>query len=253
MHAMRLWDKSCRIVWIASDECACRFGELWEKGGWRLKEGGKGWYWLLKLQKRLPIGRFLNERLHLPALLRVWNTDEYSALNEYTHNRKPMNLIDVIFSYSEFFLSETENYREWFLLTPEMNERVERECRNYTDKMVGVHIRRTDNRWAIEKSPLSSFETKMDEELAADNTVRFYVATDDKMVKDALCERYHQHILTSQGDLQRWGNKEGIWQALAEMYALSRTKKIYGSYYSSFSEMAARLGNIELQIVKNKN
>ncbi|MBR1809836.1 MAG: hypothetical protein IJ776_10680 [Paludibacteraceae bacterium] len=251
MHAGRLWDSGCRIVWISSEECACPFNELWKKSEWRLSEGGRKWRWLLKLERRFPIGRFLNERLHMPALLRVWNTDEYEALMKYAR-WETQNAIDVIFSYSEF-LSGQEYYREWFLLTPEMQERVERECKGFTDKMVGVHIRRTDNTWSIEKSPLEWFYEKMDEEIVSDDKVRFYVATDDEMVKESLRERYGERMITSDGDLRRWGNKEGVKQALAEMYALSRTKKIYGSYYSSFSEMAARLGDIELQIVKKEN
>ena len=36
------------------------------------------------------------------------------------------------------------------------------------------------------------------------------------------------------------------------MLLLSRTKKIYGSYYSSYNESAAMLGNIPLEVLTLK-
>lgn len=42
------------------------------------------------------------------------------------------------------------------------------------------------------------------------------------------------------------GNKEGI----TDMYTLARTQKIYGSFQSSFSDMAAQIGGVPLEILK---
>ena len=41
--------------------------------------------------------------------------------------------------------------------------------------------------------------------------------------------------------------KIAIIQAVAELYLLSKTKMILGSYYSSFSELAAVIGDIKLE------
>lgn len=41
-----------------------------------------------------------------------------------------------------------------------------------------------------------------------------------------------------------------MYLAMIDILCLSRTLKIYGSFYSSFSEYAANMGNIPLVIVK---
>ena len=45
---------------------------------------------------------------------------------------------------------------------------------------------------------------------------------------------------------------DGMKMAVAELFALSRTSKIIGSYYSSYSQIAAELGNIAIEYVRNK-
>jgi hypothetical protein len=45
-------------------------------------------------------------------------------------------------------------------------------------------------------------------------------------------------------------SKEGILEAVLEIYSLSKTARIFGSYYSSYSEMAAKLGKIKLEVLK---
>ena len=43
---------------------------------------------------------------------------------------------------------------------------------------------------------------------------------------------------------------EGIKGGVAEMFILSRTKKIYGSFLSSYSDMASQISGIPLEILK---
>ena len=41
-----------------------------------------------------------------------------------------------------------------------------------------------------------------------------------------------------------------IREGVADMYTLARTQKIYGSFQSSFSNIAAQLGRVPLEILK---
>lgn len=47
-----------------------------------------------------------------------------------------------------------------------------------------------------------------------------------------------------------YGSLEGIREGVADMYTLARTQKIYGSFQSSFSNIAAQLGRVPLEILK---
>jgi hypothetical protein len=43
---------------------------------------------------------------------------------------------------------------------------------------------------------------------------------------------------------------KGVKDAVVDLFCLSRTSKILGSYFSSFSQIAGRLGNIPVEILK---
>lgn len=115
-------------------------------------------------------------------------------------------------------------------------------------RVIGIHIRRTDNVSSIKNSPLELFTEEMDKELAADRDVLFYVASDSLEEKRKLVDRYKEHIITSFEQPQR-NTPKGIIDAMVDLCALSRTEKIYGSSHSSFSELSARLTGIELKVL----
>lgn len=108
-------------------------------------------------------------------------------------------------------------------------------------KFIGLHIRRTDNAIAIKYSPLELFTEAMEKEITADRDVKFYLATDDDGVKEQLTAIYGDRVIFSDLTAER-NTQSGIKEALTEMLTLSMCRKIYGSYWSSFSEAAAMLG-----------
>ena len=113
----------------------------------------------------------------------------------------------------------------------------------------GIHIRRSDNTWAIDNSPIALFETEIEQILSSESDARFYLASDDKEIILHLRNKYGEHIIVRDKTFGR-GSVEGMQDALIDMWILSGTKKIFGSYYSSFSEMASAIGSINLMIVK---
>lgn len=60
-----------------------------------------------------------------------------------------------------------------------------------------------------------------------------YLATDSEEVKQQLRNRYGSRVHTAETVSDR-GSISGIKDAVADMYTLSRTQKIYGSSGSSF-------------------
>ncbi len=112
--------------------------------------------------------------------------------------------------------------------------------------LIGVHIRRTDNKPAIGKSSTDAFLAAMEAEIAADPDVRFYLATDDLSEEKTLREHFPGRIISNEGrDLSR-DSVTGIQDALVDLYSLSRCSKIIGSFYSSFTDLAADIRGIPL-------
>ncbi len=137
------------------------------------------------------------------------------------------------------------------LFTPveEIRQEIELRCQRFSQRMVGVHVRRTDNVESIRQSPIELFYKKLDEEIAADNRTGIYLATDSQEVKQEMRSRYGERVVAVDAPAER-GSLEGIRDGIADMYTLARTEKIYGSFHSTFSTMAAQLGNIPLEVLK---
>ena len=131
---------------------------------------------------------------------------------------------------------------------PDIERRVDALFPEGAGPVIGVHIRRTDHLEAIRHTSVSRYEEVMAEEIEARPEVRFFLATDDPDIKQRMLDRFGEdRIITARTALRR-DSKEGMEGAVLDLFALSRTDKIIGSYYSSYSEIAAELGGIELVI-----
>ncbi len=86
-------------------------------------------------------------------------------------------------------------------------------------------------------------------ELMADPEINFYLATDDLKVETLLINKFPGKIITYKKDYSR-ATVKGIQDAMVDLYSLANTCKIYGSYFSSFSDMASRIGNIPLIVIR---
>jgi hypothetical protein len=114
-------------------------------------------------------------------------------------------------------------------------------------KIVGVHIRRGDNRTSIQESPSELFWEAM---AAYDPSVIFYLATDSMREREEAERRFPGRILTGSGTILSRNDPFGCREGMLDFYCLSRCSEILGSYYSSFSEMAAAYGGAPLRVIK---
>ena len=110
----------------------------------------------------------------------------------------------------------------------------------------GIHIRRTDNTWAIEHSPIELFESKINEIQLKDPMAKFYLATDDAETAKNLCDKFGKCIVYREKEISRT-TESGIYEAVIDMWMLANMDEIYGSYWSSFSEVASWRYNKPLQ------
>lgn len=115
---------------------------------------------------------------------------------------------------------------------------------------IGVHIRRTDNQVCINNSPLEVFIEAMEKEIEKDDRVTFYIASDDLDTILELKRSFGDRIYyMAEKNFERDSDK-GIADAFAELICLSHANKIIGSFYSTYSRIAAMLSGIELEVVK---
>ena len=117
-------------------------------------------------------------------------------------------------------------------------------------RVIGIHIRRTDNKTSIENSPTDSFKLLMRQLEAENSNTWFYLATDDENLEIELKYKFKVIPHATFADTKARDNVKSIMDAYVDMLCLACCDKIYGSCGSSFSEMAALIGNTELELVK---
>ena len=136
--------------------------------------------------------------------------------------------------YQDFGAVDNSLYSDSFSPTDEIEQRIARNLERLGDAPIGIHVRRTDNRAAIERSPISLFFDAMDSIVRDNPAQRFYLATDDEETKNEMLKRYGDALLMSSSKAER-GTTEGIKDAVVEMFTLARCREIYGTADSSFS------------------
>jgi hypothetical protein len=138
----------------------------------------------------------------------------------------------------------SHNHYKVFSPTNEIQNRIENKTSCFSQYTIGLHVRQTDNTIAIDNSPIELFKIKIEEEIAKNSKANFFLATDSPEVEKELINEFGAKIIVTSKELNR-NSENGIMDALVDMYCLSHTKLIYGSYWSSFSEVAALIGGIQ--------
>ena len=240
-----------RVVWFKNFELNASFGELFEFPDYScllFKEAG----WIDSFKFSSPS----RHTLWLPLLTApvLFDTTIYSA--DFVEKRDNGTLLDTLLNGGRVFV---ESYYDFGNFKKEMSKNFipkrdilssvdEFVKSNFSSNTIGVHIRRTDNVMSIKRSPLSLFCDAMHREIELCDDTKFYVATDDVATKCKLKEIFGDRILSIDTDCNR-NSLKGMKEAVKEMWILSRTSKIYGSFYSSFSEVASQIGDVPLYIL----
>jgi hypothetical protein len=154
-------------------------------------------------------------------------------------------------SHSIYFQTDTRFMKTEKALTAfEPCEDVQRRVNDFMSshlksRFVGLHIRRADHVKAILQSPTSLFIQSIREEINSNPESIFFLSTDSVTEEYTLKKLFGDRIICRGKVLSR-AKPIGIQDAFIDMLLLAKSTKIYGSYYSSFSEVAASIGNIPL-------
>jgi hypothetical protein len=141
------------------------------------------------------------------------------------------------------------NMFRWFDPIPDC-KRLIAENRPLVADAIGVHIRRTDNRQATRWSPTEVFVELMNGEVRRDAAARFFLASDSPAVSDELRARFPGRIHEIKKTSLERDDPIAIREALVDLYCLANTKRLIGSYWSSFTDTAAEINGIECQVAR---
>lgn len=194
------------------------------------------------------------DNLWIPTLLRKKYYDFQTS--DYVVDKYP-SIPELMKEYDRVFLALCYSVKEYsrdtlgkiFRPKEELQMEIDTITSQFDDKTVGVHIRRKDNKEAIENSPLTLFVKRLDEMIEKGEVSKIFLTTDDKMVKSHLMKQYGERIITRNIRYDR-DSQRGIQDAVVDMWCLAHTSHILGSYYSSFSDTASELYGAELEVIK---
>lgn len=209
--------------------------------------------YLYKLRRKVLPFRWLLILMEKIKVCKVLDEEQYEKLRAIAASNNKHNLfLSLVSSYSEFYRPNNAQYMsELFRLQPSIATLLDEETKLFNDHTIGVHIRRTDNEVSIAESPLELFVERMNSLIEENPKVNFYLASDSEDVKNEMKRIYKDRVILPNGVLER-DSEAGIIQAVIEMYSLSKTSRILGSFYSSYSTMASEIGDISIEYLKKK-
>ena len=119
----------------------------------------------------------------------------------------------------------------------------------FGEETIGCHIRRTDNIDSIKHSKTDYFVEIISQHISNKPDNKVFLCTDDTVTKEELIQKFGNKIITYQSKLNRF-TPAGINDAVVELYTLAQTNVIYGSYNSSYSDIASKIFGRELKILQ---
>ena len=236
--------KNVQVCWSSDFECAAHFDELFESidgEGFSVKHQT---FWN---------ARPLRRNLHLPYYLRRLR---YGCQKIWIRPQNGEDIREIAARAKRVWVSSCHDMvglspADYQALRPlpALQAQIDALTQQFGTKTIGVHIRRTDHRDAIAKSPTEAFRQAIEREIDSDAATRFFLATDDIALKQQLQARYGEHIIAQPMDDCLRTTRRGIEQAVVDLYCLAATQKIYGSTTSTYTLTAANIGDIPLQEV----
>ena len=115
---------------------------------------------------------------------------------------------------------------------------------------IGLHVRRTDHLLSHSFSTINLFFDEIEKYIRKSPDTTFYLATDDPKIQKELYSRYGSIIISNINKDYSRDSIEGIKDAVIDLFLLSNTRLIFGSYYSSFSDVASWIKNTPMKVIK---
>jgi len=161
----------------------------------------------------------------------------------------------------QFFKEQNSFYS---LLQPvqSIQNKIDNIYNNFNHNTVGVHVRRGDA-WnsrckdQFKVSDDQSFFKLLDEEINKNPDVNFFLSTDSKATNAIFLNKYRDKIFyntdkTFFNSVCMYEPKYNQDDAVVDLFLLSKTSKIIGSNWSSFSSVSSKISSKQLIIAKTQ-
>lgn len=239
-----------RVSWSSGSECGCRFDDVFAYPF----EGRAGIPGSLSVHPPrlydIPSSR---RNLWLPSLLRRF---AYRACRSNYQGGEGDDVLSLLARYGKVYISTCYEFfesavemKDLFRPSPHVLETVRQLSAGFNENTLGIHIRTGDNVMSRLHSPARLFIERAHAEVSRNPQACFFLATDSAEVKSAFASEFPGRVITADAQLSR-STYGGMVAAAVDLFALARTTRILGSYYSSFSGTAAELGGIPLETLK---
>lgn len=231
------------VIWEMSRECNSRFSDLFELPAeiYRLTELNSGSEFAA-INRKVPrlFSRYKNCYIGQNRISQIVSPKDWLALtSKFRHL--------YISTWNCFFQPSSRLPLHVFIPRKHVREVIQA---NNFDNMIGVHVRRSDNKEAISHSPNEGFVEQLNAEIKADDKLKFFLATDEPSVEVELEKEFPGRIVTHKKSSLDRNDPKAIRDAVIDLLSLASCRKLIGSHYSSFSRTAADINGIERVIVK---
>ncbi|MCH5234818.1 MAG: hypothetical protein J1E16_05950 [Muribaculaceae bacterium] len=238
------------VVWYKNKELNASFSDLFKNENVPFKIIEPNFliyniYYEQPRKKNFFISRIIRKLLGITTIIDIHNFPEELIIENLNNVTKRV----IINSGLQFADYAPEILKEIFRFNEIVLERKNNILQGKSPD-ISIQIRRTDNIESIRHSPLHSFEKTINSQIKKNCNVSCFLATDDTQTKAYLLSKFPQNIIINPREARR-DTKEGMIDAAAEMLIMSECKVIYGSFWSSFSEIAAFYGSKKLVVIKD--
>lgn len=232
--------KPLHVIWVCNPEINCKFSDLFNTPE-KINS-------LTEIKIGFRIIRFSLERL-ADIFFSAFNNCCLKYIADLSENEELLARLSVA---SKVYIRTDQPFyppaAPFANFVPKIS--LQKEIDFYTGpNMVGVHIRRSDNVKSAMHSPLQRFIECMYEEIDKDHSIRFFVATDELQVEVQLREIFKEKIVTREKRSLDRNNPLAIQDAVIDLYCLANCRKLIGSYWSSFTDAAWQINNINKIII----
>ena len=230
------------VYWNYTWDCSAHFSDLFEDisvEGVKLIENSSFMH-KVRMRKYLKLP-YLMQKMCYDQVIYDFDRNKKGDIYSLLHFKRSLLL------HSCYIMCDYDDLGSIFHPSAAVCRELDKVTSSFSKNTIGVHVRGTDHTLAKSHSTVENFMRLMENALDADEKVNFYLATDEQDVKEMMCQRFGDRIITHQTTLNR-NSLEGMIGGVVDLFALSRTSRVIGSCGSSYSEVAAELGHIELTI-----
>lgn len=227
------------IIWLRNSALYCPFEELFENPGGPVS------------LKEYDFHRWGDHLVHrISSTTNAFRYISYNSKDVFRLKKLGYDFVGTkakvqFFRTFRSFFPNPKPFQKFFPIEP-----LRKKIGDYhRDHQVGVHIRRSDNTESKAHSPTISFIARMEKEVDANDRTTFFLATDDPTEENALRKRFGNRILVHEKSSLNRRECVAAKDALVDLFALAECKKIFASYWSSFSDVAAEIRGIEKIVV----